>query len=471
MKPRLRTLSQSQIADIHQATLRVLEETGVWIDHEEARRMLAEAGCRIEGSIVKMPPKLVEWAIATAPDSIKLSGRDGGAAMDLGGDRQHFGNGPTCPHFLDPETEQRRPFTLEDGRRGSILVDALPNLDYIMSFAQISDVPADVADRYEFEFMLSNCRKPIVFLARSKEGTADILEMAAAVRGGREQLAENPFVICYPEPISPLRHPDDAVDKLLLAAEWGVPIVCTPCPMAGATAPATLAGLLVVANAETLSACVMAQLKRPGVGFINGGVITIMDMSTALITYGAPEMDLVLCGFADLAHHYRIPIFGTAGCCDSKIVDQQAAIESSVSIYTSMLSGANLIHDVGYCESAISFSLNQMVLGDEVIGMARRFERGIDVDATTLALDVIGRVGPGGQYLTDDHTLEHWRDDYWSPSLMDRRNLDAWAKAGSKTMGDRIKDKIRHITSTHTVEPLPPDVRAKIDSIMAGLEK
>lgn len=202
MKPRLTTLSQSQIADIHAATLKVLHETGVWIEHAEARKLLADAGCRIEGSIVKMPPKLVEWAIEKAPDSIKLSNRDGDPAMDLGGDRQYFGNGPTCPHFLDPETEERRPFTLEDGRKGSILVDALPNLDYIMSFAQLSDVPPQVADRYEFEFMLSNCRKPIVFLARSKEGTADILEMAAAVRGGREQLVENPFVVCYPEPIS-----------------------------------------------------------------------------------------------------------------------------------------------------------------------------------------------------------------------------------------------------------------------------
>lgn len=469
MNPRIRTLSQSQIADVHAATLKVLEETGVWVDHAEARKMLADAGCRIEGSIVKMPPKLVEWAIEKSPDSIRLSNRDGDPAMDLGGDRQYFGNGPTCPHFLDPETEERRPFTLEDGRRGSILVDALPNLDYIMSFAQLSDVPPQVADRYEFEFMLSNCRKPIVFLARSKEGAEDILKMAAAVRGGSDQLAENPFVVCYPEPISPLRHPDDAVDKLLLAAEWGIPIVCTPCPMAGATAPATLAGLLVVANAETLSACVMAQLKRPGVGFINGGVITIMDMSTALITYGAPEMDLVLCGFTDLAHHYRIPIFGTAGCCDAKAVDQQAAIESTVSIYTSMLSGANLIHDVGYCESAISFSFNQMVLGDEIIGMARWFERGIEVNDTTLALDAIRRVGPGGQYLTDDHTLEHWRDEYWAPTLMDRRNLKAWTEAGAKTMGERIKDKIRHILAAHEVEPLAPEVRRQVDAVMSAV--
>ncbi len=384
---------------------------------------------------------------------------------------QYFGNGPTCPHFLDPETEERRPFTLDDGRRGSILVDALPNLDYIMSFAQLSDVPPQVADRYEFEFMISNCRKPVVFLARSKEGVADILEMAAAVRGGRDQLAENPFVVCYPEPISPLKHPDDAVDKLLLAADWGVPIVCTPCPMAGATAPTTIAGLLVVANAETLSACVMAQLRRPRVGFITGGVITIMDMSTALISYGCPEMDLVLCGFTDLAHHYRIPIFGTAGCTDAKAVDQQAAIESTVSIFTSMLSGANLIHDVGYAESAISFSLNLMVLGDELIGMARRFAGGIEVNPTTLATDAIRRVGPGGQYLTEDHTLEHWRDDYWPPTLMDRRNLKAWTDAGSKTMGERIKEKIRHITSTHKVEPLAPEVRAKVDAVMSRLAK
>jgi trimethylamine---corrinoid protein Co-methyltransferase len=290
--------------------------------------------------------------------------------------------------------------------------------------------------------------------------------MAAAVRGSREALAENPFVVCYPEPISPLKHPTDAVEKLLVAAEYGVPIVYTPCPMGGATAPATIAGLLVQANAETLSGLVIAQLKRPGIGFITGGVITIMDMRTSLITYGAPEMDLVLCGFTDMAHHYGIPIFGTAGCSDAKKVDQQAALESAISIFTSLLSGANLIHDVGYLESGLSFSFNQMVLGDEVIGMARRVGRGIEVNARTLAIDVIDRVGPGGQFLTDDHTLENFRGEYWRPSLMDRRHYEGWSGAGGKTMGERIKDRIRHLTQTHQVEPLPVAVREKIRSIL-----
>ena len=459
MRPRIETLSANQIAEVHRATLTVLEQTGVWIEEPQALKLLTDAGCTIDGSIVKIPARLVEWALEQAPKRILLSNRAGDAAIVLEGDNSYFGNGPTCPHFLDPDTEQRRPFTLDDARRGAVLVDALPNLDYIMSFAQISDVPAHLVDRYEFEIMLHYCTKPIVFLARSAEGVREIIDMAAEVRGGYQQLAENPFVVCYPEPISPLKHPNDAIEKLLVAAQYGIPIVYTPCPMAGATAPTTLAGLLVQANAETLSGLVVAQLKRPGVGFITGGVITIMDMATALISYGCPEMDLVLCGFADLAHHYGIPIFGTAGCTDAKTVDEQAAVESAVSIFTSILSGANLIHDVGYAESGLSFSFNLMVLGDEIIGMARRVERGIRVDEETLAVDVIDRVGPGGQFLTDDHTLAHFRSELWFPTLMDRTNREAWQSRGGQTLGERIKTRIREITSSHRVDP--PGVPAR----------
>ncbi len=468
---RFKVLSQEQVKQVHYATLDVLSRTGVRIQCEEALKLLKDAECFVEKEdLVKFPSYLVQWAIDICPEQVLLYDRLGNPKLSLGGYNTYFGLGPTLLSIIDSQTGERRRFLKEDTAKAAKIVDALVNIDWVMGLGTISDSPYEYSDRHEFEAMLKNTIKPIVIWSYTEEGLRDIIEMAAAVAGSLEKLVQKPFIVSYSEPISPLTQDEEAAKKLLLAAQYGIPIIHTPCPQGGATAPATLAGEIVQANAENLSSLVIAQLKREGVPFFMGGVLSIMDMSTASLAYGAPEKDLILSAYMDIAHYYGIPTWGTAGCTDSKIVDGQAAIEATFSCLFSSLSGANLVHDIGYMESGKTGSLEMIVMVDEIIGYIKRIMRGIRVDEETLATEVIDHVGPGGNFLTHQHTLKHFRDEIWESTLTDRQIYSKWADDGSKTMSDRIRDKVRHILRNHVSQPLSEKAERKIKEIMEQLK-
>jgi len=465
-----RVLSLNQIKKIHLATLEVLERTGVRIGCQEGFDLLREGGCKTEGDVVHFPPHLVEWAINSAPSQVLLWNRLGNKKLALGGRNTYFGLGPTLLNMIDLETGKRRVFKREDTAKAAKVADALPNIDWVMGLGTISDVPPQYSDRFEFEAMVKNTSKPIVIWNYTKEGLKDSMEMASAVVGGKENLLKRPFLISYAEPISPLTGDRAATEKLLLAAEYGIPIIHTPCIQSGASAPVTLAGALVSANAENLSSLVIAQLKRKGTAFLMGGVITIMDMRDAQMSYGAPELSLALSGFTDIAHYYGVPTWGTAGCSDSKLPDEQAAVEATFSSLFSMLSGANLVHDVGYLESGKTGALEMIVMVDEILGYIRRITRGIEVNEETLAIDAIEEVGPGGHFLTHSHTLRNFRKELWQPDLSDRQTWSKWVEGGKKRMEDRTREKTQLILKTHTPAPLSSQAEEKIQEVINRLK-
>ena len=410
---------------------------------------------------------MVKQSLNTIPERIAVSGRDGARSMILEDHKSYYGTGSDCPFILDSFTGERRTFTKNDVETAARIADALPNIDFHMSLGLTSDVPNATYDRHQFVAMLSNTTKPLILTCMSRQGLADIVEMCHAVRGGEEEFRRNPFFVLYDEPSTPLLHSKEAVQKLLFAAEHGVPAIYTPCPICGATATSTLAGALVTACAEFFVGAVLSQLKRPGAPVIMGGVASVMDMSTTILSYGAPELSLLSAALTDIAHHLRIPMFSTGGCSDSKSLDQQAASEATLSLLTSSLSGANIIHDIGYLESALVGSFDMLVMCDEIIGMVKRIIRGVRVDKETLAVDLIDAVGPGGNFLAEDHTYKHFKKEFWFPTLMDRSKHDAWSAAGKPTLADRISDKVKDIVENHQVAPLPDDVREEIARILA----
>ncbi|GFP43664.1 trimethylamine---corrinoid protein Co-methyltransferase, partial [Candidatus Hakubella thermalkaliphila] len=330
----------------------------------------------------------------------------------------------------------------------------------------ISDVPQALADLHEFEAMVTNSIKPIVAWAFYVESMKDIYEMCVAIAGSEEEFLRNPFMIFYAEPNTPLYHGKDAVEKLLFAAEKKIPIVYTPCPIAGGTAPATMAGMLVDTLAECLSGVVMSQVVRPGAPIIMGGVVSIMDMATTILSYGAPELALASAALAEVARYLKLPMWSTGGCTDSRLLDEQAALEAALNLLLAGLSGANLIHDVGFMESAMTGSQELLVLSDEIIGMVKRVVRGVEVNEETLALDVINKVGPGGNFLGEDHTLRHFRTEAWYPRLLDRRMYLDWVGGGSLTLAQRVNKKTREVLESYQPVPLPQDVLEGIDEIL-----
>jgi trimethylamine--corrinoid protein Co-methyltransferase len=318
---------------------------------------------------------------------------------------------------------------------------------------------------HEFEAVVTNTTKPVVFIGYSAEGTQRVFEMAAEVAGGLDELRARPFVLLYPEPISPLVYPDEVVDRILIAAGLGLPQIFGPSVQLGATGPVTLAGAIAQLVAESLVGLVLAQLRRPGAPVVLGGNVAVFDMTTSHMSVAPPEMSLGLAGQAEVARSLGLPTWGLAGCTDSKLLDAQAGAESAFTILAQGLAGLNLIHDVGYMDMAMVCSPEMLVLGDENIGMTKRFLRGIEVSPETLAREVIARVGPGGHYLGEEHTYNHFRQELWMPSLMTRQDYTMWQEEGGKDINQRIKDKLREIEQTHEAPPLDGKVLAALERI------
>ena len=465
---RFRVLSKGQISEVLSATLEILERVGVKVSDEEALVLLQEGGARTEGDdLVKIPSTLVRRALQTAPGRIVLAGRDGRRDLVLERNRIYFGTGSDCPFVIDPYTDERRQCLFDDVLRAARVADALGGIDFFMSLGLVSDVPRLTYDRHQFLAMAMGTGKPLIITCVDRNGLADQYEMACLIVGGEETFQANPYFALYAEPSSPLTHSKEALEKLTFAAERGIPVVYTPCPSGGATAPGTMAGILAQGLAETLSGLVISQLKSPGAPFIMGGVHTIMDMRMGIFSYGAPELSLLSASMTDISKELNLPMFSTAGCGDAKVLDEQAASEASLSLLVAGLSGANLIHDVGYLESGLLGSLDMLVLSDEVISAVKRILRGVKVNEETLAVDVIAKVGPGGHFVGEDHTRRHVREEHWLPTLMDRTNREGWEKGGAKTMDRRVREKVTDILEQYEPDPLDEQLLGELKTIVA----
>jgi trimethylamine--corrinoid protein Co-methyltransferase len=463
--PRFQALSPDQVEQMHFGTLEVLRRTGVKVLLAEARELLQKAGCWLDGEIVRFPPHLVEWALRAAPSQITLGDRRGRPALELAGYKTYFGTGSDCPFTIDPYTGERRQSRFEDVVNFARLVDGLPNIDFHMCMAIAQDLGQATADILHFEAMINNTTKPICYTAWNLDNLKDIVEIGEAVAGGVEAFRRSPFAILYTEPVSPLQHIVEGTSKLMYMARKGLPVVYTPGMTFGAVAPVTSAGGLLVANAELLSGLVIAQLAGEGMPFVYGGGVSIMDMRHMNVSYAAPEFMINMAALCDLARYYRLPVFSFGGCSDAKGFDEQASLEGALWILTTALAGGNLSHDVGYIEYGLTASMEMTVMNDEIIGLVRRILGGIEVSAETMALEVIDQVGPDGNFLEQDHTLQHFREN-WYPTLLDRSSHAAWQKAGGLSYGQRANARVREILEGHRPEPLPAEARAAAQAIV-----
>lgn len=467
--PHFHMFDRTQCQIIHQASLEILQRTGVQVFHDEALSLLREAGAIVaENGLVKIPASLVEWAVAEVPSSITLCQRGSDrAVVQLAEGHVNFGTGSDCLHFLDPHTGTTRDFTAADLTACVRLCDGLPHIDFVMSMGLPSDLGQENVYRQQFALMLQNTTKPIVFVADTRADCEVIVAMAEAAAGGVERLRLNPTLLLYAEPTTPLQHSQTATEKLLYLAEQSLPIVHSPAPMMGGTAPITLAGGLALGNAEVLSSLVIHQLKRRGAPFVYGTGLHHLDMQTAISVYGAPEFQLARIAVAEMGRYYGLPTWGYAGHSDSPVMDEQAASDTTFSVLVALLIGANLVHDIGYLEAGLTTSPEMIVFTDEVIGMMRRFAGGFKLDAESLAMEVIHQVGPGGNFLTEDHTLAHFRE-FWQPQLFDRRRLEDWREAGSKRLTDRLRQKTIQLMESHQPPPLPLAVTQKIENLLSN---
>jgi trimethylamine--corrinoid protein Co-methyltransferase len=348
---------------------------------------------------------------------------------------------------VDHRTGQRRQPVYRDIEDFIHILDALPAYDFVMSGFIPSDIDPDRAERYQMLAMLQHTNKPVIYVTTSVQNTRHCVAMAEVAAGGPDALRRRPFAANYINISHPLRHNPESVQKLLFLSEKGLPFVYRPSIVTrGLSTPITPAGFLAVNNAAALAGLVLAQLKREGAPFIRcscaGGTF---DMKTTVGLHSAPEIR----GFnEELAHYYKLPCFGIGGTSASKTVDQQAALEAALTLITSVQAGAQLIHDVGYMDSGTTTSMNQVVICHEIISWVKQYMKGLVVDEENLALPVIHEIGPDGSHLSTEHTLAHFRED-WYPELLDQHRYDDWLRAGAETLEDRARKKVDKILNEH----------------------
>jgi trimethylamine--corrinoid protein Co-methyltransferase len=383
--------------------------------------------------------------------------------MPVAGYRSFFGPGSDCLNVIDHRTGERRKPLLEDVVEGITVCDALENIDFVMSLLLPTDVDQGLADRYQMEIMLNRTTKPIVFVTYEMDGCVDAVRMAEAVAGGAEALRERPFVACYINVTTGLRHNRDALQKLLYLAGKGLPSFYIPGAQAGTAAPVTVAGSNAMRYAGALAGVVVAQLKREGAPvFVPGWGALPLDMRTTVQPYTGPDHQGVL---QSLAHFHGLPFFANGGASDAKVVDQQAALEASLTLFHNAIIGSHVVHDVGYLESGLAYSLAQLVICNEILSWIKRSLAPVTINEETLALDLIDEKGPDGQYIDCEHTFDHFRE-HWYPELLSRTNHREWADAGRTTLAQRAAEKVDAILASHQPDRLSEEVAAEIGEIV-----
>jgi len=469
----MKVLDRDQARAIHAAALEILGDVGLKMEHAGALAMLREAGCRVsDGDWVRVPAHLVEEALRCAPRQIDLYDQTGRRAMPLTAENFFYGTGSDTLFTLDLQTAERRRAVLSDTANFARLVDGLENISFAMSMSNPVDAP--IKDLYVCAFaeMVRNTNKPIVFIAESVQDMARIHQIACRVTGGEEAFRRKPFMLNYSEAISPLRFPQNVVEKLIFYAEKGIPLCLPSGSNAGGGAPVTLAGALALGIAENLAGLVVHQLAARGAPFVFGPNVSALDMSSTVVSYGCPEWSLTQAALADMRDEiYHLPIWAFAGASDSKVVDAQAGAEAMFSVLTAMLCRANLIHDVGYIEFGTTSSLEMVVMVNELIAMSRHFVEGIPVTRETLAVDAVERVArgaAGSMFLSDDHTLDNFGKSLFMPKLLDRSRYEQWVGAGKEDLFRRCNGTARKLLAEHQPVPKPQGILAEIEKIVRG---
>lgn len=462
-KPSLQVLNEQQIQKFHAATSQVLENTGVKVTLAKAREIFAGNGARVEGDRVRIPRLMLEDAIEKAPPQVVLGNRKGEETIVLENDVSWFGATLDDIYYFDPETSQRRNLTLDDCRRIVSLYDGLPNFSWGMTFGAISDVPTHLADRYAARQALTYSEKPVVCSSNNADNFKDIYEITKIIVADEKALTTAPLLASFVTTISPLVLPDHVLEQMIFCAEHGLPQVVYNGIQTGSTAPMSFSSAVVQGTAESLAGLTFIQLVKPGSPVIFGSCATIMDMRSTIFSFGAPEMSLMVAAQSQIARHYRIPYYGTAGCSDSKLPDAQATAEAVFSCFSSSLSGANLVHDAGLLEYGTMISPEQMVLVNEVLHMVGQYMRGLDVSDEALVLDIIDRVGPGEHYLTLPHTMAHFRD-VWYSQLFDRNGHSNWSGKGATDLQTRVRERTLALMA-HEPEPIDKKIAQELDRL------
>jgi trimethylamine--corrinoid protein Co-methyltransferase len=466
-RPSITLLSRDEIEDIHNASLEILENPGLEIESKRALDILKEVGGNVnyEKKRATIPRDLVKKALEKAPKTLTYGARNPKNSFLLDKREIHFTTNGYGVFITDHETGKRRSSTQGDLARWAVLADYLDTVHVIWPSLNPSDVPEHMQKLSALFTCLSNSEKHVEgYAANAKEAQYEI-EIAGAIIGSKEELKKNPIISAVQCPIAPLRFDKGLTDAVIEFAKAGVPVVALSMPLTGLTGPITLAGSLVVNNAEVLGNLVISEFAAPSAPLIYAGSPGSIDFKTGAYVE-APENILLNAALTQLARYYDLPCEISGGSSSSKLPDAQAAYDGAIGFLTTILTGPDLLCGLGGIESANTMSPEMLLIDSEIVEEALRIASGIQVNDSTLAVDVIRKVGPGGNFLAEKHTLDHLLKEHLVPKLGNREPYDTWKRNGSKSIVDVAKERTKEILEDHRPIPLEKDAQTKIEEIM-----
>jgi trimethylamine--corrinoid protein Co-methyltransferase len=469
---RYRPLTEDSIARIDQAVMRVIEEVGFEVNSEAALQLFEGAGAWVdrEKRRVRLPEAKARKLIGIAPPEVRLCGQEEKHDIYLGSSRVYTGTGGTALYIYEPATKQKRSATLEDLKRIARLVNRLDNIHLFMLPTYPNEISVEQVDVNRFFAGLDNTTKHIMGGVYTRDGVKQVIRMAEIAAGSAEKLRQRPtisMVTC--SSISPLKMDAQYGDLLIEVAQQGIPVVCPAEPLCGATSPVTLAGNLVIQTVDSLMGVMLTQIVNPGTPVIFGSVATNTYLRDFKYLAGSVEMGLLNAAGAQMAQFYHLPFYATGGMTDSKVLDAQGGYESAMTSLLCALAGANFIHDAaGMMEFAMTACYEKFVIDNEILGMVMRAVAGIKVNDSTLALDLIKEVGPGGNFVAARHTRNFMRREHYRPTLSDQNSREEWEAKGGRAIWQKAGEKARRLIAEPKYR-LPAEVREQILSEITGI--
>jgi trimethylamine--corrinoid protein Co-methyltransferase len=474
-KIRVEVLSEKEIETIHAGTMQILRDTGVMVHHDEALELLRQAGAKVQQDkkIARLPERIIMESIEQAGKKYVLYGRNPARTARFGYGDFVLMSSPGQYSWIDTDSGRRRAATVRDVHEAVRLGDALGNITIVGSMAQPQEISEAWRDVFLTGELVKGTGKPTRCWIRNEKTARYILDIYRAVAGGAEALRDRPMVEAFLEPISPLRLPKDGLDIVREFARAGQPVSIGPMAMTSGTAPATLAATLAQENAEILAGVVITQLFAPGTPITYGGIPHIMDPRTSICSFGSPEQGLMAVAMVQMARYYGFPVYVNVCLTDAKVPDAQAGVEKGTSLLLAALAGADTFGHCGICGTDHAGSLVWLALDNEIMEYVKRIARGFEVDAGMVAADVMNKVGPGGNFLAEEHTIRHFRKELWlAGPAWTRQSWDGWANSGKLSMADRIKEQVKQVLSSHEPELLEMGLVDEVGSIVnaAGRE-
>ncbi len=460
-------LNPQSIEAIHNATLRIMDETGVVVNHAGAREMLLANGARVEKNRVRIPPDLVEKCVAAAGKKVSVRGRNG-TVKHLGDGNLYFHNLGGARDVLDPVTGTKRLANAQDVRDSTRLLDALENCHTITPFFTPCDAPGDMMSLAMYRHALPHTVKPL-----QGPGVQYAPEARAAVRMAEVIGTPSEVLTLAVSPVSPLTIPDHEVDAIFEIARLGIAFAPLPCPTAGATAPLSIAGALAQQNAEVLMCLVLAQLANPGLPIIYCGRLAMMEPRTGVSVWGGVELGLASAGTVGLGHRYGFPVNVYGFSTNAHSLDLQNGFERGLNAMIPALAGADELSGIGEMEAGVSGSYAQMVADNEFAGSVLRACRGFEVNDDSLAVELFQPVMDGSRnFLGQKHTMKYLRaEEVLMTKLSERGTWETWEKEGRPELARRAQSEAERILREHQVEPLEERQEKELDKILAEAKK